>query len=268
MPRGLDPGDEARLQGRLWTPAAESGDLSGWFDASARESLSFATGISQMRSRHSSAVVLEQGGGANQPAFAPAGINGRPAADFVGANHLMLQFTTANGLMANAFTAVLAFNVRATSGGNTRILTWLPTAGDDFNSASAIALVTRNAANSIQTFQNNAARATTTAADGELQIFAVDSDGTTCRHFRNGVAGGSGAWGGISLGAGRWGVGCFSSAGSSTDYRGLWGEAVIVRRHSPALRQRVEGYLAWKWGLQDRLAASHPHRNSPPLTGA
>lgn len=33
---------------------------------------------------------------------------------------------------------------------------------------------------------------------------------------------------------------------------------------SPADRQTVEGYLAWKWGLQAKLAASHPYRRGPP----
>ena len=29
-------------------------------------------------------------------------------------------------------------------------------------------------------------------------------------------------------------------------------------------REQVEGYLAWKWGLQTSLPASHPFRNAPP----
>jgi hypothetical protein len=29
-------------------------------------------------------------------------------------------------------------------------------------------------------------------------------------------------------------------------------------------RQQVEGYLAWKWGLQGNLPASHPYKNAPP----
>lgn len=28
--------------------------------------------------------------------------------------------------------------------------------------------------------------------------------------------------------------------------------------------QQIEGYLAWKWGLQGNLPASHPYKNSPP----
>lgn len=29
-------------------------------------------------------------------------------------------------------------------------------------------------------------------------------------------------------------------------------------------RQKVEGYLAWKWGLNDKLSASHPYLGAPP----
>jgi hypothetical protein len=29
-------------------------------------------------------------------------------------------------------------------------------------------------------------------------------------------------------------------------------------------RQNVEGYLAWKWGLQGSLPSTHPYKNLPP----
>jgi hypothetical protein len=34
-----------------------------------------------------------------------------------------------------------------------------------------------------------------------------------------------------------------------------------------AVRERIEGYLAWKWGLRSALIAAHPYRNRPPLIG-
>jgi hypothetical protein len=33
-------------------------------------------------------------------------------------------------------------------------------------------------------------------------------------------------------------------------------------------RQRIEGYLAWKWGLRDKLSSTHPYYLYPPLTVA
>jgi hypothetical protein len=32
-------------------------------------------------------------------------------------------------------------------------------------------------------------------------------------------------------------------------------------------RRRVEGYLAWKWGLQDKLPSATWYRDRPPLIG-
>lgn len=31
-----------------------------------------------------------------------------------------------------------------------------------------------------------------------------------------------------------------------------------------SIRQKIEGYLAWKWGLQANLPVGHPYKNSPP----
>jgi len=28
--------------------------------------------------------------------------------------------------------------------------------------------------------------------------------------------------------------------------------------------QQIEGYLAWKWGLQANLPVGHPYKNAPP----
>jgi len=33
-------------------------------------------------------------------------------------------------------------------------------------------------------------------------------------------------------------------------------------------RQKVEGYLAWKWGLQTKLSKSHPYASQPPTAGS
>jgi hypothetical protein len=45
-------------------------------------------------------------------------------------------------------------------------------------------------------------------------------------------------------------------------------EIVVLQVSLPAaadpLRQRTEGYLAWKYGLQANLPVTHPYRNAPP----
>lgn len=41
-----------------------------------------------------------------------------------------------------------------------------------------------------------------------------------------------------------------------------------VGRHSDDEMRKVEGYLAWKWNLQNKLPGTHPYRNRPPSIGA
>ena len=48
---------------------------------------------------------------------------------------------------------------------------------------------------------------------------------------------------------------------------GSLGEVVATENVSEELRQTIEGYLAWKWGLETTLPADHPYRNMRPGGG-
>lgn len=76
------------------------------------------------------------------------------------------------------------------------------------------------------------------------------------------------AWGGASSNdpsALQYSVGGSAATGAgsiSYDY----GEAVIFQSNVSTFdRQRMEGYLAWKWTLRNLLPANHPYKNVPPL---
>ncbi len=44
-----------------------------------------------------------------------------------------------------------------------------------------------------------------------------------------------------------------------------WAELIVYNKVlTVGERQQVEGYLAWKWGLQGGLAANHPYKAAPP----
>ncbi len=48
-------------------------------------------------------------------------------------------------------------------------------------------------------------------------------------------------------------------------FAGNLGEIIMTSSElSTADRQRVEGYLAWKWGLEANLPAGHPYKSLPP----
>jgi len=55
------------------------------------------------------------------------------------------------------------------------------------------------------------------------------------------------------------------SARSTTSFTGYLCEVVAYSVYlNTTQRQRIEGYLAWKWGLQASLPPSHPYLSSPP----
>jgi hypothetical protein len=54
--------------------------------------------------------------------------------------------------------------------------------------------------------------------------------------------------------------------GNTQLYDGLIGEIVVVRDALQFSRERVEGYLAWKWGMVAQLDAGHPYKAAPPVT--
>jgi hypothetical protein len=62
----------------------------------------------------------------------------------------------------------------------------------------------------------------------------------------------------------------FSSGGLGSDQYGssLNGDiaeiVLIDQEDSTAERQEMEGYLAWKWGLEADLPSDHPYKDAPP----
>ena len=48
---------------------------------------------------------------------------------------------------------------------------------------------------------------------------------------------------------------------------GWVGETIIIEDASAGVRRRVEGYLAWKWGLVSKLPSDHPYKENGSLFG-
>jgi len=57
--------------------------------------------------------------------------------------------------------------------------------------------------------------------------------------------------------------------GGSTDvlsFNGSIFEIVVCEQNSTDTRQKLEGYMAWKYGDTDELPAGHPYKEDPPMT--
>ena len=51
---------------------------------------------------------------------------------------------------------------------------------------------------------------------------------------------------------------------SAQTLAGHTGETIIIEDVSEETRQKMEGYLAWKWGLEMNLPSGHPYEFAPP----
>jgi hypothetical protein len=93
-------------------------------------------------------------------------------------------------------------------------------------------------------------------------IYSYYFNGTSSQIFENGtstVSGDAGTQGstGITIGS-RW-------TQNQETFQGHIAEVIYYnRRLSRSERQTVEGYLAWKWGLQLNLPSTHPYQNFRP----
>jgi hypothetical protein len=57
----------------------------------------------------------------------------------------------------------------------------------------------------------------------------------------------------------------FDWAISAGAFKGYIGEVITYPSVlTDTNRQKIEGYLAWKWGLQGSLPIGHPYKNAPP----
>ena len=62
-----------------------------------------------------------------------------------------------------------------------------------------------------------------------------------------------------------YGIGTNTNTGDATYWAGYVGEVIYYTGVLTTLQiQQIEGYLAWKWGLQANLPSGHPYKNSAP----
>jgi len=66
----------------------------------------------------------------------------------------------------------------------------------------------------------------------------------------------------VDIGEGRFRINANRVGGSNADAGHC--EIIVTNLRSDNIRQRIEGYLAWKWGLEANLPVGHPYKSAPP----
>lgn len=264
MPRGISRLDEARHQGRLWTPKNLPTRPFMWFDAQDFATIACATGVSQWSDKSGNNRHILQASTTLQPLFAATDRSNRPAAVGDGVN---------DGLRANyAFTGA-AFSVfavaawTATPPGDARLVSVGTAALGDADIGTALMLY-YNSGN-VLALGSGAARGTAFATSADIPgIWASIADGTNWQLFNNGTGTAATAfstafnfdWIGI--------LDYAPVAATTVNWKGPGHEFVLLG-YAPTTRdrERIEGYLAHKWRLTANLPGTHPYCNVPPLIG-
>lgn len=248
---GLSPTGGTMEGTGAWTPAALS--PVEWWDFSDAATVTSSGGfISAISSKGSGARSASQGTGGFKPSVTT--INGVDAAQFDGSgDHLSISSslsTTTGMTVAQVFTRPTAGVLSQTLGGSGASVP--PYAALWFNDNVRYSALW----GSSSSYATHGGASTST---GAFQHIVVKGASTTLLYQDGAVVGTPQTT--LS------GVGSIAYIGRrATNYHnGKIGEIVVVASDiSTADREKLEGYLAHKWGIAGALPSGHPYKSAPP----
>ena len=243
-------------------------NLAAWYDASLPANFNMANGkIAGWTDSSGTSNSLGQSTPGAQPSYTANGINGLGSAVFAPTQYLVGANTSFSKNLFNESTvffvsnqttnadATLAFS--GAVGGDPRWNFRLSEGGVshfDFGNLEA----GRLAANDVPTGPS----LWTASGSVTNKIQSLSKNGTL---LASDAGIGTTVSGSYPLEIGAMGIG----AAAIIPYAGQLGEFVVYDRHLTAAETAsVEGYLACKWGLQNRLPANHPYRTTCPQGGS
>ena len=288
MPRGVSPLDEARIQGRLWTPAQLRTAL--WLDAADLSTISVATGASTWRDKSGLQRNFSQATGSTQPILTPNGLNGNNVLSFNGSQWLtsdstpatwnFLHNTNGSSVFAvwksgNISDPNAAYSLLGTSGVATASIGYALLTDDRAASSrneKVIAQIARGVGGTEAVGNVSADLAHPPNTPVILSHIADPGNGTAAnRSFlrinrtliqantSTLAPSASNASFALQIGAG---------GNNAIPLTGYIAEILVLASiASTRLQQLIPGYLAWKWGLRNALITGSPFLNRPPLIG-
>lgn len=242
---------------KLWRPNTLGASLGLWLDAEDTASviLNGAT-VSQWSDKSGNGRNATQATGANQPTYTAAGLSGRPVLTFNGTTNSMpvdLSFVAGTSYSVSA---VFARSSTKTNnwiiGGNTALSNRQLLVGWSTNATFSYAQYANDVLVTVPGYTTTTPLIATLGLDTAVGRSAY-LDGTLGNSSTNKTAMISNTGGVL----GTWTAGSF--------YQGYIAEIVIATGAlSSNDREKMEGYLAWKWGIEANLPAGHPYKSLPP----
>lgn len=253
--------------GSSWTPAVLGAAVVGWWDASDAATLTIGSGSVSSWASKVGGITADNATFATQPTYSATARNGLPGVEFVGTSSQILNISSTAGFpdgseaasvavvafgSTNAYTNQGWFYYGLVGAGNGRVLGY----NNSGNKVWADNIAQNNIASAEDWYNHDrvvawvepagASPAAYITVDGGSPQTTVTSAGTPAVVQANGAIG---AIPGLT----------FTS--------GIIQEIVLTNTVlTTAERQKLEGYLAWKWGQQGNLDAGHPYKSAAPTT--
>jgi hypothetical protein len=231
-----------------------------WLDAtdSSKITLSGAS-VTQWKDKVSGITMTTQGTTAN--ATLVKGINGNQAIYFnnSASDSVYMSGTFANLLVGTAFYVIQAFSQRTISW--RPFATWWNTG--QFPAYGYLGLTTVNTVGPYTTFASPNGTPTQVLTAGSNYMISYGWSGTTTYVTTNGSALETGSQQSYNSNTSTFWIGA-DGTGATERITLYYGEMIFYNSVlTTTQRQQVEGYLAWKWGLQATLPTTHPYYKSP-----
>lgn len=264
MPRGVNRYDEARIQGRLWTPKQE-GNTFLWLDAmnTGNFTVDGSNGVSQWNDVSGNSRHFTQSSSSNRVIYQPFGYNGLPAVDYNGTDLYLYCDTSLTG--TTVYVYIMCW-IGSSIPNDGRWIGASATGVADYDNASYFNIF-YSPGNGVKTWRNNVGSGALAFTTDAPAIVGGNFDGTNEWASLNGKdSSSSGSTG--SFNVSRIYLGRYPAA-SGYGFQRYINEVIFeTGAYNPARKQKIEGYLAWKWlGSNNTLVASHPFKMRPPLIG-
>lgn len=263
----LSKGGISQPAGGTWTPA----DIvtKAWYDASSDSYLSVSSGrVNFVIDRSGNGLILSNPGGSSRPSRVIGGLNGLNVIGFSSGQYV--GRTTNNNIFRNKSSGLLVA-LRKITNRSSRGEVFFVTTNSTGAIRASLATGASGNKNSMagRRLDSNSERLIHSTDDGssdwEIHIGAYDWANSNAYLYINGVLQGSDTNFQTDGNTSNTDAARISIGSSSGGMIGQIAEALIVESDiTSETRQRIEGYLAHKWGLTSLLENGHPYKNFSP----
>lgn len=240
----------------LWTPAEIATEV--WYDAADTNTIILSSGaITNWLDKSGNGRSVTQATPLNRPTLVANFTNGLPSVLFD--NTDVLSWVGGSNISFNGIQCVFVGRQQSNAAPYSGFVQWIRTTvgNDQFNIREDNDLPSMQVEVNTGTSGDQYAGSSRPLAFDTIFMCGLSHNGTNVVLYVDGgnssyttVATGTMAVNRINLGV--------------NAFVGNIAEVVFVRSQNSAVREKVEGYLAWKWGMQSVLPSVHPYKQNPP----